>query len=385
MFERSLTGEIERALRRAPAVALLGPRQVGKTTLAFALSESKPSVYLDLQSAGDRAKLTDAEAYLRQQAGKLVILDEIQRAPDLFEVLRSLIDERRRAGERAGQFLLLGSASGDLLQQSSETLAGRVAYLELGGLTVREVATPIEPIWLRGGFPESLLADGDAASLAWRRDFLRTYLERDVPQLSPRAPTEMLRRLWTMLAHQQGGLFNASEISRSLAVSSPTVMRHLDLFIDLLLVRRLEPWFANTGKRLTKSPRIYVRDSGLTHALLNIETLDDLLSHPVAGGSWEGFAIENLISELRVQSGDAGFYRTVGGAEIDLVMRVGKSLMAVEVKRSSAPKISRGFRSACEDLQPDAAYVVYNGEEQYPMGGGVEAIGLRGLIELAGP
>ena len=383
MLPRLLESEVRDLLTRHPAVALLGPRQVGKTTLALSIAQSGPSIYLDLESPRDRAKLQDPLAYLESHADELIVLDEIQRVRDLFEVLRGLIDAGRRSGRRVGRFLILGSASIELLKQSAETLAGRLAFVELGPLSPLEVATDApaqERVWLRGGFPESFLADTDAASLEWRRAFIRTYLERDIPQLGPRIPAETLRRFWTMLAHVQGGLLNASTLAGSLGVSGQTVARYLDLMADLLLLRRLSPWAENAGKRLIRSPKVYVRDSGLTHALLDLGDAETLLSHPVVGPSFEGFVIETLASVAPAGS-SLHFYRTAAGAEIDLLIRLpGGRLWAVEVKRSSAPKPSRGFYTACADLAPEAAWVVYPGTEAFPVGQGAMAVG---VIDLA--
>lgn len=382
MIPRRLRYLLAERLHQFAAVALLGPRQVGKTTLALQLAETRPSLYLDLESPADRARLADPEAYLRSVEDRLVILDEVHRLPELFGVLRGLIDERRRAGRRTGQFLLLGSASIDLMRQSSETLAGRIAYLELEPLGTLEVEpSEQEPLWIRGGFPDSFLAPDDGASRLWRDAFVRTYLERDIPQLGPRVPAETLRRFWTMLAHEQGGLLNASRLARGLGVSGTTVARYLDLLVDLLLVRRLEPLHANIGKRLVRSPRVYVRDSGLVHGLLGLASRDAVLSHPVVGGSWEGFVIENL---LRAAGGEpaASFYRTAAGAEIDLVLDFpGGERWAIEVKRSSAPRPERGFHQARADLEPERSFVVHPGTDRWPMGDGVEAIALTELCE----
>jgi len=385
MIRRRLATTLAHRLGASPAVTLLGPRQVGKTTLALAVAETRPSLYLDLESDQDRAKLAEPEAYLALHADKLVILDEVQRLPGLFQNLRGLIDRGRREGRRAGQFLLLGSASLDLLQQSSETLAGRISHLELGPVDVTEAgAGRLDDLWVRGGFPDSLLAPTDADSLQWRRDFIRTYLERDVPQLGPRIPAETLRRFWTMLAHIQGGLLNASELGRSLGVDHKTVASYLDLLVDLLLVRRLPPWHANTGKRLVKSPKVYVRDTGLVHALLGLGDLEAVLGHPVAGGSWEGLVVETLAG-LMPAGGEACFYRTSAGAEIDLLLRFPDGrLWAVEVKRSMAPKVGKGFHLACEDLHPERRIVVYGGAEAFPLGNGVEAMGLAQAAALLG-
>ena len=386
MIERLLTAELTDALATTPAVALLGPRQVGKTTLALAVAGGTDSVYLDLESELDRAKLATPELYLADHAGKLVIIDEVHRAPGLFPVLRGMIDAQRRAGRRAGHYLLLGSASLDLLKQSGETLAGRIAYLELGPFTVLE--TQGEPeltadtLWSRGGFPDSLLAASDALSLRWRQNFVRTYLERDIPQLGPRIAAETLRRFWTMLAHHQGSLLNVAQLARNLGVDGKTAAAYLDLLTDLLLVRRLPPWHANLGKRLIKSPKVYLRDSGLLHALLQIGTKEALLSHPVVGASWEGFVVETLLT-CAGTSTSGYFYRSSGGAEIDLLLvRPDGALWAIEIKRSLSPKLERGFHAACADLRPARKFVVYPGTERYRMAADIEAISLIDLARL---
>ncbi len=381
MIPRRLASALTDALAETPAVALLGPRQVGKTTLALALAESRPSVYLDLESDADRAKLAEPELYLAQHADKLVVLDEIHRAPQLFKSLRGLIDKGRRSGRGTGRFLILGSASIELLKQSSESLAGRIRHLELGPLDAGEVGRErLDALWLRGGFPPSLLASADGASLHWRRDFIRTYLERDIPQLGPRIPAETLRRFWTMLAHQQGALLNAAALARSLAVDGKTVARYLDLLVDLLLVRRLPPWHRNVGKRLVKSPKVYVRDSGLVHALLSIGDREALLAHPVVGASWEGLVIESLIAAAPAGT-EASFFRTSAGAEIDLLLGMPgrRKPWAIEIKRGLAPKIERGFHLAAETVRPERCFVVYSGVERFPLAEGVEAIPLDAL------
>ncbi len=385
MIPRILSKTLLARLDQFPAVALLGPRQVGKTTLAMDLVGARDALYLDLESPSDRARLADPERYLAGIHDRLVVLDEIQRTPELFAVLRGVIDARKREGWRTGQFLLLGSASIDLIRQSSESLAGRIAYLELCPLGIREVeAHEADALWLRGGFPDSFLAPDDAASHHWREAFIRTYLERDIPQLGPRVPAETLRRFWTMLAHEQGGLLNASRLARGLGVSGATVARYLDLLVDLLLVRRLEPLHANVGKRLVKSPRTFVRDSGLVHALLGIRDFDALLGHPVVGGSWEGFVIESLI-QAAPDGTTPGFYRTAAGAEIDLVLDfAGGERWAIEVKRSSAPRLEKGFHHARADIEPDRAFVVHAGSDRWPMAEDVDAIGLRALCETVG-
>jgi predicted AAA+ superfamily ATPase len=380
MIGRRITDRLRTLLDESPAVALLGPRQVGKTTLAQELGEGRPSLYLDLESDADRAKLSDPELYLAAHEDKLVILDEVQRMPGLFQNLRGLIDRGRRKGLRSGRFLLLGSASIDLLRQSGETLAGRIAYAELTPLDALEVApSDLDQLWLRGGFPDSFLAKDDPASLRWRRDFIRTYLERDIPALGPRIAAETLRRFWTMLAHRQSALSNAADLGRALGVDGKTVASYLDLLVDLMLVRRLEPWHANIGKRLVRSPRIYVRDTGILHALLGLGTMDDLLGHPVAGASWEGLVVETAHATMP-DGTEAQFYRSGAGAEVDLVLTLpGGTRWAIEVKRSLSPKVERGFHHACEDLQPERRIVVYPGAEAFPLPNGIEVMSLRQL------
>jgi len=380
---RRLAGTVLARLDQFPAVALLGPRQAGKTTLARAIAETRPSLFLDLERPEDRNKLTDPELYLSIHQDRLVILDEVQRAPDLFETLRVLIDRSRAAGRPSGHYLLLGSASESLLKQSSESLAGRIAHVELGPFDIIEVdRSDRDRLWLRGGFPDSLRAPNDERSFVWRENFIRTYLERDIQQFAPRYPSETLRRLWTMLAYQQGGLFNASELARGLAIDSKTIARYVDLLVDLFLLRRLEPRFANLGKRLVKSPRIFVRDSGVLHTLLQLDTIDRVLGNPVAGPSWEGFVIENLCAAAGM-SANPSFYRTATGDEVDLVVeRRGGALWAIEVKLGLAPAIGRGFDRALRDLKPERAFVVYSGTERFPHKTGVEAIGVREMAAL---
>jgi predicted AAA+ superfamily ATPase len=391
MIPRRIEQDIKERLEHMPGVVLLGPRQVGKTTLARALVESRggKAVYLDLEDEADRALLADPRPWLETQFGKLVVIDEVQRAPDLFSSLRGVIDERRRAGERAGHFLLLGSANRLLLNQSAESLAGRVAYLDIGPIDAAEARLAgledLNTLWVRGGFPDSLLAPDDSESFRRRIDLIRTYIERDLPFMVPRLPSAMIGRLWTMLAHNQGALFNASQLASSLAISAPTVTHYVDILCDLGLVRRLNPWFANVGKRLVKSPRYYVRDSGLLHTLLRLETLEDVLSHPVAGASWEGMVIDNI-------AGAAGdryepyFYRTTNGAEIDLVLvRGGTPEIAIEVKRSSAPTVERGFHLACDDLGIDKRWLIYPRDKAYPKPHGIIAMPLvDALAQVSG-
>ena len=382
MIPREAGGRVAHLLARAPAVVLTGPRQVGKTTVALEFVRERSAAYLDLEDPRDRAKLTDVHKYCERNADRLVVLDEIHRAPGLFEPLRGIIDERRREGRRSGHFLLLGSASVDLLRQTGETLAGRVAYYEMQPINLREATVAgTDDLWHRGGMPESLLAADDADSFEWRFDFIRTYLERDIPALGPRVPGETLRRFWTMLAHDQGQTFNAAVLARSLGLSGRTVGRYLDLMVDLLLVRRLASWRRNVGKRLVKAPKTYLRDSGICHALLGITSFDSLLGHPVAGGSWEGFVIENILSGVPAHASCA-YYRTVGGAESDLVLELGGGeVWALEIKRSSAPRVSRGFHTACEDVKPTRRLVVHGGDESYPLREGVEAVTVKDICE----
>ncbi|MEM7128949.1 MAG: ATP-binding protein [Chloroflexota bacterium] len=385
MIDRLILPKVEQALERQAAVALIGPRQVGKTTLALEIAEGIPSLYLDLEAQEDLNKLAEPVLFLTAYEDRLVILDEIHRVPQLFQTLRGLIDKGRRKGYRTGRFLVLGSASIDLLRQSGESLAGRIAYVDMGPFNILETRSdPVAftSLWVRGGFPDSYLAANDAQSFEWRKDFIRTYLERDIPQFGPRIPAQTLERLWTMLAHNQGALLNASTLASALAVSGQTIARYIDLLTDLLLVRRLQPYHANVGKRLTKSPKTYVRDSGLVHALLNITDYNALAGHPIIGMSWEGFVIENLLAAVPDRT-ISYFYRTAAGAEIDLLLELpGGELWGIEIKRSLAPKLEKGFHHARQDLNLSHCFVVYAGAERYPIIAGVEAISLRELSTM---
>jgi predicted AAA+ superfamily ATPase len=386
MIPRWATPGIEQALEAQAAVAIIGPRQAGKTTLARSIADSRPgALYLDLESREDRDKLADPVLFLRQFERNLMVLDKIHRAPEIFGTLRGLIDQGRRTGHGKGRFLVLGSASMDLLRQSGESLAGRISYVELGPFCAIELPSDeatLLRLWLRGGFPGSYLADDDGVSLRWRNDFIRTYLERDVPMFGPRVPAGTLERLWTMLAHNQGALLNASCLASGLQIASPTVQRYIDLLTDLLLVRQFMPFHRNLGKRLVKSRKVYVRDSGLVHALLGIRTFNELAGHPVAGPSWEGMVIENLL-QVAPQRTMASFYRTAAGAEIDLVLEIpGHGLWAIEIKRSLTGRPERGFYSACQDLKPDRRFVVNAGSERYPIDAETRAIGLRELTAM---
>jgi len=387
MIQRDIEDDVAELLGEFPAVALLGPRQVGKTTLALRLSKrlGDDALYLDLELPSDRAKLADAELYLNQHEDRLVIFDEIHRLPGLFETLRGLIDRRRKKGRRNRHFLLLGSASIDLLQQSSETLAGRIAYAYLAPFSVAEVMRAMpdaaDRVWLRGGFPDSFLAASEKASFRWRSAFIATYLERDVPALGPRIAAETLRRYWQMLAHNQGQMLNAAQLANALSVSGQTVARYLDIMVDLFLVRRLAPWVSNSRKRLVRTPKVYVRDSGLLHALLNIEDKEALLGHPVVGASWEGMLIENILQKIS-SSAKATFYRSSAGAEIDLVIEFSaKERWAIEVKRSiSDPKPARGFYIGCDDIKATRQLVLYPGEQRFPVDKNTEAMPLQALL-----
>jgi uncharacterized protein len=384
MIPRRALKMVQEALNRQAAVALLGPRQVGKTTLAHTVAEHTGALYLDLEAREDREKLSDPALFLRAYEDRLVILDEIHRVPELFQALRGLIDQGRRRGHRYGRFLVLGSASIDLLRQSGESLAGRIAYVEMGPLDVLEAGqgeAERQALWLRGGFPDSFLARSDGESLHLREDFIRTYLERDVPQFGPRIPAETLERLWTMLANGQGTLLNASRLAAGLSVKAPTIVRYIDLLADLLLVRRLPPFHANTGKRLVKSPKVYVRDSGILHALLAIKDHNALAGHPVVGTSWEGFVIENLLGVVPERT-LASFYRTAAGAEIDLVLDLPKGeRWAIEIKRGLTAKPEKGFHIACGDLQPARRFVVYSGDARFPVTSDIEAMGVREMVQ----
>ncbi|MDR1808206.1 MAG: ATP-binding protein [Propionibacteriaceae bacterium] len=384
MIGRVMERVLAERLGSFAAVVLLGARQVGKTTLARAMAAAWPggATYLDLERPADQRLLGDADSYLRSQAGRLTVLDEVHRLPELFPVLRGVIDDNRAAGRRTGQFLLLGSASLDLLRGADESLAGRVSHLDLGGIAPDEAADAgfsLDRLWLRGGFPDSLTAGSDAASLQWRSDLIRSYLERDIPFFAPRLPAATLRRLWTMLAHLSGGLFNASQLGASTGVSGQTIDRYVDLLADLGLVRRLMPWYANVGRRLVKRPKVYVRDTGLLHALLELGAREAVLSHPAAGGSFESLCVESLIAAA--PGLQPHFYRTATGDEIDLVLCQGdQPRVGVEVKLSSAPTLSAGFHRACADLKLDRCFLVHPDDGRPPyQDGNVEVIGLTDL------
>lgn len=386
MIERRIKQQVKDTLNRQAAIALIGPRQVGKTTLAQEISEERGALYLDLEDSEDRGKLSDAKLFLEQYEDRLVVLDEIHRVPELFQTLRGIIDKGRRKGKRTGRFLILGSASIDLLRQSGESLAGRIEYVDMQPLDVTEIGTDegaLNRLWIQGGFPDSFLARNEMDSIKGRKNFIRTYLERDVPQFGPRIPAETLERLWTMLAHSQGTMLNASRLASGLSLTAPTVTKYIDLLVDLLLVRRLRPLHANIGKRLVKAPKVYVRDSGLLHALLGIGDYNTLSGHPVVGASWEGFVIENFLSVVPYRT-LASYYRTSAGAEVDLVLEFPGLIekWAIEIKRGLSAKPKKGFYNAVEDIQPDKTFVVYAGDERYPVSEGVEAISVTEMAQL---
>ncbi|MCY4038074.1 MAG: ATP-binding protein [Hyphomicrobiales bacterium] len=385
MYKRELAREIAQDLNENPAVAILGPRQIGKTTLALEIAETRSSNYLDLEKSRDFQRLKDVDHYLDLHADELVILDEVQRYPDLFMSLRGVIDARRREGRGNSRFLILGSASNKLLKQSSESLAGRICYHELTSLNPFEieepVGKPLQRLWMRGGFPDSYAAQSDRKSHKWRKNFIRTYLERDIPELGSRIPAATLMRFWTMLAHIQGELFNATSMAKPLGVKSVTVSRYLDLMVDLFLVRRLEPWHGNIKKQLVKSPKIYIRDSGILHALLQIPDYEELLGHSIRGKSWEGFVIENIISVLPFGI-QPYFYRTSAGSEIDLLLEFGlNEYWAIEIKSNRTPTLKKGFHIACEDLKVQRKFVVYAGEDEFRDDNKTTVLSLSSFIE----
>jgi predicted AAA+ superfamily ATPase len=361
-------------LRASPAVALLGPRQCGKTTLARRLAADRSSHYFDLEHPADLARLDEPFTALARLKG-LIVIDEVQRRPDLFPTLRVLLDRK----PLPARILVLGSASPDLLRQASESLAGRIAFVEMGGFTLNEVgAARLDRLWDRGGFPRSFLARSQRDSVAWRRDFVQTFLERDLPQLGVRVPALTMRRFWTMLAHYSGGLWNSSEVGRSLGEAHTTIRRHLDTLAGAMVVRVLQPWHANLGKRQVKAPKVYVRDTGLLHQLLGIESHEQLAAHPKLGASWEGFVIEQILVATR--STDAYFWRTATGAELDLLLIHKGRRVGVEVKYSDAPRFGSSMATAMQDLELDRLLVVYPGEQTYDLGAAIQAMPLPAAI-----
>lgn len=374
---RSYIDRVKKALQSNPVVALLGPRQTGKTTLARQVIEGTESAVFDLEKHSDQARLADPELALSHLKGTVVI-DEIQRRPELFSILRPLAD---RPGQPA-RFLILGSASPNIVRGVSESLAGRVAFVDLGGFNMEEVgAENMQTLWLRGGFPRSYLAKDEAASRAWRENFIRTFLERDIPLLGIRIPAETLRRFWMMVAHYHGALWNAADLSRSLGVSEHTVRNYLDILSGAYMVRQVSPWWENLGKRQYKSPKVFVRDSGVFHSLLGLERQQDLTAHPKLGASWEGFAMEQVLSV----AGDRQvfFWRTHAGAEIDLLLFRGGRRYGVEFKYSAAPTMTKGLHSALADLKLDRAWIIHPGSQGYPLHERVDALSLQDLPSIS--
>lgn len=380
-IDRALTPILRRRLKDFPAVALLGPRQCGKSTLAQAILK-KSDAYLDLEKPSDLAKIQDPEEYLRLHKNTLICLDEIQRKPELFAVLRGFLD----SDKKNGQVLILGSASPQLIKHSSETLAGRISYLELTPLLLPEVRQSrsvqeamLKRLWLCGGFPRSFLARSNDASFQWREDFIRNFLERDIPQLGIRIPAETLRRFWLMCAHSHGQILNTLQIGQSLGLSHTTIRSYVDILSQAFVLRVLPPYLPNLKKRLIKSPKIYVRDCGLLHALLGLRTKDDSMGHPVYGASWEGFVLENVAGVLK-NRWQMGFYRTSDGNEMDLVLEQGNKRYGIECKVSSAPTVGKGFYNAINDLRLQKTFIVAPVSGKFPIGKNINIIGLCELL-----
>ena len=379
LIKREITDTVETRLKNYPAVALLGARQVGKSTIAGMVIEKIPkAIHLDLERPADLNKLTDPEAFFSQFSDHMICLDEIQRTPDIFPILRGVIDRNRRNG----QFLILGSASRDLIRQSSESLAGRLSYIEITPFTQREASFTDEAThWLQGGYPRSLLAKENETSIQWREDYIRTFLERDIPQLGFRIPANTLGRFWRMLAHSHGQILNASKLAGSMGVSSHTIRKYIDLLEQTFVVRALPPYTKNIKKRLVKSPKVYIRDTGILHTLLNIETMEDLFAHPVYGASYEGFVIENIIT--RLPRWHASYYRTSNGAEIDLILTKGIKKIALEIKSSTSPKVSKSFWNSIETIAPDQTVVIAPVEGEYPIADHVMVMPLHSFVNIA--
>jgi len=385
MIIREAVIELERRVSQVPVVALIGSRQVGKTTLAHALNVGKPTHYLDLERPSDIAKLADPELYLSRFSDHLVILDEIQRIPDLFPVLRSLVDERRRAGERSAQFLILGSASPELLHQSSETLAGRISFFELPPFNLCEVshmAGGMDRHWFRGGYPDSFLSLDDPSAIRWCEDFMASYVERYLPQQGVTAGPVQLRRLCSMLAHQQGSTLNLSQLGNSLALDAKTVRHYIDLLQSLFILRRVPAWSRNAGKRLVKAPKVYFRDSGLLHALAGLHSLDQVLGHPLCGHSWEGYCIEQILERLP-PGFSAGYYRTHAGAEVDLVLENPlQETVAIEIKRTLSPRLAPAFCESMKTLGAGKGFFIIPHGDRFALSASVDAIGLHDFLQL---
>jgi predicted AAA+ superfamily ATPase len=379
-INRKIEPDVKNSLKDFPLVAILGPRQCGKSTLAKRIiALRKKSVYLDLELESDLRKMADPELFLSQHEDKLVCIDEIQRMPDLFKALRGLIDRKRRNG----RFLILGSASRDLIRQSSETLAGRICYMELTGFLFSEISNTgradLMKIWTRGGFPESLLSRSNQSSITWRENFIRTYLERDIPQLGFNIPARTLKRFWTMLAHSHGQVLNSSRLGESIGVSHTTIRSYLDILSQTFMIRLLQPFYSNVKKRIIKSSKVYIRDTGILHSLLGIENKNDLFGHPVFGSSWEGFSLENILAAY--PGYDPYFYRTSSGVEIDLVLEKGKKRIAFEFKSSRSPTPSKGYYQALKDLSIERAYIIAPVDEQFPLSNNVMVAPLHAFIK----
>ena len=382
MISRIIRDFVEQEIELNPAVVLLGARQVGKTTLAKNIAKQIPSVYLDLESPSALARLVDSENYFYENSDKLIILDEIQRLPEIFTVLRGVIDSNCQKGKEGTQFLLLGSASMDLLRQTSESLAGRISYVDMSGINILE-ASPDKTIqlWLRGSFPKNFLARSDKVAMRQIENLIRTYLERDLAQMGFNVSAIRLRQLWTMLAHLQGETLNFTNLASNLEVDRKTINYYIDILTDLFLVRRVEPWYANVKKRLVKSPRYYVRDSGILHRLLGIGDYDSLLSNPILGKSWEGFVVENLHSVMPPLA-QTYFFRTASGTEIDFVINMPNSeIWAIEIKFGRAPKIGKSFNQACEYVGATRKFIVYGGDDEFPVGNNVRMISLPNIMK----
>lgn len=384
MIKRILYNQVLQSLQHFPAVGLVGARQVGKTTLAQMIAKQWPekTLYLDLERPTDYSTLSEPEFFLSRHADKLVIIDEIQLRGDLFPVLRSLIDMDRRPG----RFLLLGSSSPDLIRQSGESLAGRIAYHELSPLLLSELSSDkMDLLWMRGGFPDSFLAASDEVSTQWREDFIMTYLQRDLSFMGYdiRIPVMKLRRFWQMLAHTHGQLTNLSQLAMNMELSRQSIHKYLDILQETFMVRQLQPFHTNLKKRLVKSPKIFIRDSGILHALMGINSLQELMGHSILGMSWEGFCIEQILSQIP-RTWEAFFYRSQAGAEVDLVLqrRFGEPPIFVEFKYSQSPKLTRGFWEASADLQPKACYVIFPGTQSYPLGESVEVLPLSEIDKI---
>ncbi len=378
-----IEARLKELLKNYPIVALLGARQVGKSTLAKdAIKDTttnSKSVYLDLELPSDMNKLTDPEAFFSMNSDKLICLDEIQYAPNLFPILRGVVDQRKKNG----QFLILGSASRNLIQQSSETLAGRIAFLNITPFSISEIdPKDFHQHWLRGGYPLSFLSPSDSLSLDWRYNYIRTFLERDIPSLGFNIPSKNLDRLWQMLAHLQGQTLNSSKLGESLGKTSHTIKNYIDILEQTFVVRTLSPYEGNIKKRLVKSPKVYIRDTGLLHALLNIETMNELFGHPIYGHSFESYVVENICYNL--PRWNHFFYRTSRGAELDLVLEKAGKKIAIEIKTSTAPKPSRGFWNACEDIEADEKYIIAPVKESYPLKDGAKVINVSEFLNLMG-